>query len=191
MTDELTAETLRQLKGQGLTDKAIGQMYGRSESGVREMRRQHRIPGMTKNQAGRRAASRKNGGSGLLDRFGTEERLRAEIKRLQAEGHTSLRKLADALGVGMSTIQYWRKKFAAEEKASRRLSTATAPSTARVPVPIKLECEDCDIYEEATLPAMAATAARSAWKRIHPGKGACQVGGTEMREAYERKWGRS
>lgn len=188
MTDELTAETLRQLKMKGLTDKAIGRKYGKPESSVRNLRRQYHIPGMTKSQAGRRAASRRNGGTGLIDRFGTEEKLRAEIERLQAEGHTSLRKLADALGASMSTIQYWKTKFAAVEKASRRLSTAR-PSTAHVPVPIKLECEDCDIYEEATLPASAATAARSAWKRIHPGKGACQVGGTQMREAYERKWG--
>lgn len=187
MSHELTAETLRQLKQRGMTDLSIGEKYGKSTSAVGAIRRKHEIPGMTKNQAGRRAASRKNGGAGLLDRFGTDEKLRAEIERLQAAGCTSLRLLANALGAGVTTVRYWVLKFAAEEKATRHLS----PATSARPVPVKLTCEACDIYEETILPAPAATAARSAWKRIHPGKGACQVGGVEMREAYERKWGRN
>lgn len=187
MTAELTAETLRQLKEQGLPDRAIGQRYGMSESSVRNLRRRHSISGMTKSQAGRRAASRKNEGTGLLDRFGTEEKLQAELNRLQAEGHTSGRALAQAIGASVTTVRYWQKKFAGEERATRHLS----PATAAPPMPVVLECEACDIYEKTTLPQPAAQAARSAWKHIHPGKGLpCRVepDGGAMRQAYERKW---
>ena len=124
---------------------------------------------------------RRSNGGGLLARFGTPERIRQEIERLQAAGHTSVRGLAGALNAPASSVNHWLRKFAAGEKATRPLSPAL--------VPVSFVCSECEIHTEATMPSYVAPIALAAWQRVHEGDGQCRVGGQEMRDTYERKWG--
>lgn len=124
--------------------------------------------------------ARKNEGSGLLARFGTPERIRQEIERLQAAGHTSVRGLAGALDASASSVNHWLRKFAAGEKATRPLSPAF--------IPVSFVCSECEIHTEATMPSYVAPIALAAWQRVHEGDGQCRVGGNDNLNAYMERW---